>query len=77
MKARRVAHKHPLQHLLNDPKPSRVADEVRSKLPRARRSKRHVIAEDIMLITVFVFDGGERFVGLLLAGLRIVELNVI
>jgi hypothetical protein len=30
-----------------------------------------------MLITVFVFDGGERFVGLLLAGLRIVELNVI
>lgn len=75
--ARRIAHKHALQHLLNDPQAARVADEVGAKDAGAGRAKGHVVAQDAVLVAVGVLDGGERLVRLLVAVGLVVELHVV
>lgn len=74
---RRIPDKHALEHLLHDPEPPRVADEVSAKDAGPGRAKGHVVAQDAVLVAVLVLDGGERLVRLLRAGGLVVELDVV
>ena len=57
--ARRVADIHSLQHLLDHPKISRIADKIRAELPLPRTTKRHVIAQYIIFIAAGIYDGRQ------------------
>ena len=77
MQPGRLSDKHAFEHPLRDPKTPRVADEVRAEHARAGGAKRHIVAEDVVLDAVVVFDRRERLVRLLPAGGRVVELHVL
>src|SRR5262245_23400826 len=57
--ARRVADIHSLQHLLDHPKISRIADKIRAELPLPRTTKRHVVAQYIIFIAAGIYDGRQ------------------
>src|SRR5262249_10652719 len=57
--ARRVADIHSLQHLLNHPKISRIADKIRTELPLPRTTKRHVVAEYMIFVAARIYDGRQ------------------
>src|SRR5215813_2577373 len=55
--AGRVADIHSLQHLLDHPKISRIADKIRAELPLPRTTKRHVVAQYIIFVAAGIYDG--------------------
>src|SRR6516164_1539217 len=57
--ARRVADIHPLQHLLDHPKISRIAYKIRAELPLPRTTKWHVITQYIIFIAAGIYDGRQ------------------
>src|SRR5262249_1738313 len=57
--ARRVADIHSLQHLLDHPKISRIADKIRTELPLPRTTKRHVVAQYIIFVAARIYDGRQ------------------
>src|SRR5262245_129554 len=57
--ARRVADIHSLQHLLDHPKISRIADKIRAELPLPRTTKRHVVAQYIVFVAAGIYDGRQ------------------
>ncbi len=60
--ARRIADIHSLQHLLNHPKISRIADKICAELPLPRTTKWHVVAQYIVFVATGVYDGRQRLV---------------
>src|SRR5215471_2725903 len=60
--ARRVADIHSLQHLLDHPKISRIADKIRAELPLPRTTKRHVVAQYIIFVAAGIYDGRQCLV---------------
>lgn len=73
----RITNEHALQHLLNHPQTTRVADEIRAEDAGSRRSKGHVVADDAVLVAVVVLDCGECLVRLLVAVGLVVKLHVV
>src|SRR5262249_13540980 len=57
--ARRAADIHSLQHLLDHPKISRIADKIRAELPLPRTTKRHVVAQYIIFVAAGIYDGRQ------------------
>ena len=57
--ARRVADIHSLQHLLDHPKISRIADKIRAELPLPRTTKWHVVAQYIIFVAAGIDDGRQ------------------
>src|SRR5262245_29121412 len=60
--ARRVADIHSLQHLLDHPKISRIADKIRAELQLPRTTERHVVAQYIIFVAAGIYDGRKRLV---------------
>src|SRR6516164_991193 len=54
--AGRIAYIHSLQHLLDHPKISRIAYKIRAKLPLARTTEWHVIAQYIIFVAVCIYN---------------------
>jgi len=77
MKARWFTHKHPLQHLLNDPKPLRISDEICAEFFGTWVSERHIVSQDVVFVAVLILNGSQRLVRLLLAGFRVGELYIV
>jgi hypothetical protein len=48
-----------LQHLLDHPKISRIADKIRAELPLPRTTKRHVVAQYIIFVAGGIYDGRQ------------------
>ena len=59
--AGRAADEHVLQHLLDRPWRSRIADEIGAEFALRGTAERHVVAEDLYLLAV-LDDGGQRVV---------------
>ncbi len=59
--ARRPSNEHVLEHLLDRPGRTAVADEIGTKFPVRGAPKRHVIAQDLHFLAV-LDDGVERAV---------------
>src|SRR5262249_55604647 len=58
IRARWIADIHALEHLLDHPEISRIADEIGSEFPVTWASEGHVVTKDIMLSSVCADDGG-------------------
>src|SRR5665213_3022747 len=61
--ARRITHKHALEHQFSNGGRAGVADEVRSKLSDPHRTKGHVVTYDVVLDPLLIDDGVERDMG--------------
>ena len=59
VRARRIADVHALQHFLDDPGTSRIADEVGAELALAWPAKRHVVAQDVVFVAIGIHDRGQ------------------
>src|SRR3984957_18122662 len=53
----RHSDKHVAQHLFYHPKVSRVSDEIGSEFRMTRPSKRHIIAQDVVLVALRIHNG--------------------
>jgi len=60
--ARRVADIHPLQHLFDHPEISGIADKISSEFTMSWPPEWHVVAQNIVLISIGIDNGGERLV---------------
>jgi hypothetical protein len=57
--SRRIAYKHPLQHFLDHPEIAGIADKIGSEFLSSWSAEGHVVAQDVILVSIGV-DDGER-----------------
>ena len=60
----RVTDIHSLKHLFDHPEISGITYEIGPEFLTARSAEGHVVAQDVIFMSIGVYDGGERLVRL-------------
>ena len=60
----RVTNIHSLKHLFDHPEISGITYEIGPEFLTARSAEGHVVAQDVIFMSIGVYDGGERLVRL-------------